>query len=310
MNKTLTVIGPTASGKTHLSVILAKELNAEIIGLDSRQIYKELIIGTAQPTILEQDGIPHHLINILSPLKTVSAGSYSSLIRKTVLEIQSRSKIPLICGGAGLYYRALVNGIFAGSTTDSKIRKRLENEYDNIGPEQMLSKLKKYDPDYANGIHPNNKKRIVRALEILESTGRTPSLNFKSQKQSSVPKLNLYTIYLKWDRSTLKERIATRTRAMLKNGWIEEVREIIKKYPSESLHPLDSIGYREIISYLKGELTLENLEKTITIKTRQFAKRQIQWFKNEKIDIFIDMNNFHTNKIDAILNKIKKKYFN
>jgi len=309
LNKTLTVIGPTASGKTHLSVILAKELNAEIIGLDSRQIYKELIIGTAQPTILEQDGIPHHLINILSPLKTVSAGSYSSLIRKTVLEIQSRSKIPLICGGAGLYYRALVNGIFAGSTTDSKIRKRLENEYDNIGPEQMLSKLKKYDPDYANGIHPNNKKRIVRALEILESTGRTPSLNFKSQKQSSVPKLNLYTIYLKWDRSTLKERIATRTRAMLKNGWIEEVREIIKKYPSESLHPLDSIGYREIISYLKGDLTLENLEKTITIKTRQFAKRQIQWFKNEKIDIFIDMNNFHTNKIDDILNKIKKEIF-
>ena len=309
MNKTLTVIGPTASGKTHLSVILAKELNAEIIGLDSRQIYKELIIGTAQPSILEQDGIPHHLINILSPLKTVSAGSYSSLIRKTVLEIQSRSKIPLICGGAGLYYRALANGIFAGSTTDSKIRKRLENEYDNIGPEQMLSKLKKCDPDYANGIHPNNKKRIVRALEILESTGRTPSLNFKSQKQSSVPKLNLYTIYLKWDRSTLKERIATRTRAMLKNGWIEEVREIIKKYPSESLHPLDSIGYREIISYLKGELTLENLEKTITIKTRQFAKRQIQWFKNEKIDIFIDMNNFHTNKIDAILNKIKKEIF-
>jgi len=309
LNKTLTVIGPTASGKTHLSVILAKELNAEIIGLDSRQIYKELIIGTAQPSILEQDGIPHHLINILSPLKTVSAGSYSSLIRKTVLEIQSRSKIPLICGGAGLYYRALVNGIFAGSTTDSKIRKRLENEYDNIGPEQMLSKLKKYDPDYANGIHPNNKKRIVRALEILESTGRTPSLNFKSQKQSSVPKLNLYTIYLKWDRSTLKERIATRTRAMLKNGWIEEVREIIKKYPSESLHPLDSIGYREIISYLKGELTLENLEKTITIKTRQFAKRQIQWFKNEKIDMFIDMNNFHTNKIDDILNKIKKEIF-
>tara|TARA_B110000467_G_C18322256_1_gene486243 strand:+ start:1506 stop:2435 length:930 start_codon:yes stop_codon:yes gene_type:complete len=309
LNKTLTVIGPTASGKTHLSVILAKELNAEIIGLDSRQIYKELIIGTAQPSILEQDGIPHHLINILSPLKTVSAGSYSSLIRKTVLEIQSRSKIPLICGGAGLYYRALANGIFAGSTTDSKIRKRLENEYDNIGPEQMLSKLKKYDPDYANGIHPNNKKRIVRALEILESTGRTPSLNFKSQKQSSVPKLNLYTIYLKWDRSTLKERIATRTRAMLKNGWIEEVREIIKKYPSESLHPLDSIGYREIISYLKGDLTLENLEKTITIKTRQFAKRQIQWFKNEKIDIFIDMNNFHTNKIDDILNKIKKEIF-
>ena len=173
----------------------------------------------------------------------------------------------------------------------------------------MLSKLKKYDPDYAKLIHPNNKKRIVRALEILESTGKAPSLNFKSQKQTSVPKLNMFTIYLKWDRSTLKDRIANRTRNMLKNGWIEEVKEIIKKYPSEDLHPLDSIGYREIILYLKNELTLEILEKTITIKTRQFAKRQIQWFKNEKIDMFIDMNNFHINKTDDILNIIKKEIF-
>ena len=309
MKKTLTVIGPTASGKTELSVKLAKKLNAEIIGLDSRQIYKDLIIGTAQPSISEQDGIPHHLINTMSPRETVSAGSYSALVKKTILEIKSRSKTPLICGGAGLYYRALANGIFAGSKTDTRIRKKLEDEYDNIGPEKMLSKLKKYDPDYAKLIHPNNKKRIVRALEILESTGKAPSLNFKSQKQTSVPKLNMFTIYLKWDRSTLKDRIANRTRNMLKNGWIEEVREIIKKYPSEDLHPLDSIGYREIILYLKNELTLESLEKTITIKTRQFAKRQIQWFKNEKIDMFIDMNNFHINKTDDILNIIKKKIF-
>ena len=119
----------------------------------------------------------------------------------------------------------------------------------------------------------------------------------------------MFTIYLKWDRSTLKDRIANRTRNMLKNGWIEEVRGIIKKYPSEHLHPLDSIGYREIILYLKNELTLESLEKTITIKTRQFAKRQIQWFKNEKIDMFIDMNNFHINKTDDILNIIKKEIF-
>ena len=221
MKKTLTVIGPTASGKTELSVKLAKKLNAEIIGLDSRQIYKDLIIGTAQPSISEQDGIPHHLINTMSPRETVSAGFYSALVKKTILEIKSRSKTPLICGGAGLYYRALANGIFAGSKTDTRIRKKLEDEYDNIGPEKMLSKLKKYDPDYAKLIHPNNKKRIVRALEILESTGKAPSLNFKSQKQTSVPKLNMFTIYLKWDRPTLKDRIASRTRNMLKKGWIE-----------------------------------------------------------------------------------------
>jgi tRNA dimethylallyltransferase len=307
LNRIITIIGPTASGKTEFSVRLAKKLNAEIIGLDSRQIYKGMIVGTAQPSKSEQRGIPHHLINILPLSETVSAGSYSTLVREAVSKIYSRSKIPLICGGAGLYYRALVNGIFAGSRTDNKIRKRLENEYDKTGPQQMLSKLKKYDPDYAKSIHPNNKKRLVRALEILESTGTSPSKNFKSQKQTVVPKLNLFTIYLNWDRSVLKDRIASRTNNMLNNGWIEEVKKIINKYPNQTLHPLDSIGYREIISYLKGELTLEVLEKTIIIKTRQFAKRQIQWFKNEKINLTIDMDHFDINNIDNILNKIKKE---
>jgi tRNA dimethylallyltransferase len=307
LNRIITIIGPTASGKTEFSVRLAKKLNAEIIGLDSRQIYKGMIVGTAQPSKSEQRGIPHHLINILPLSETVSAGSYSTLVREAVSKIYSRSKIPLICGGAGLYYRALVNGIFAGSRTDNKIRKRLENEYAKTGPQQMLSKLKKYDPDYAKSIHPNNKKRLVRALEILESTGTSPSKNFKFQKQTVVPKLNLFTIYLNWDRSVLKDRIASRTNNMLNNGWIEEVKKIINKYPNQTLHPLDSIGYREIISYLKGELTLEVVEKTIRIKTRQFAKRQIQWFKNEKINLTIDMDHFDINNIDNILNKIKKE---
>lgn len=309
MNKILTIIGPTASGKTEFSVKLAKKLNAEIIGLDSRQIYQGLAIGTAQPSILEQEGIPHHLINVMSPSTTVSAGSYSALVRKAVLEIQLRSKTPLICGGAGLYYRALKNGIFAGSKTDNKIRKKLEDEYNEIGSKRMLSKLKKYDPEYAKSIHPNNKKRLVRALEILESTGIAPSINFRVQKELSVPKLNLYTIYLEWDRSVLKDRIAKRTKVMLKNGWVKEVEKIIKNYPRKHLHPLDSIGYREIISYLKGELTLDLLEEKIIIKTRQFAKRQIQWFKNEKIDLSINMDNFDIININDIVSKIKKDIY-
>ena len=306
MNRILTIIGPTASGKTEFSVRIAKEIDAEIIGLDSRQIYKDLIVGTAQPTKLEQSGIPHHLINILPLSETVSAGSYSTLVKKAVLAINSRYKKPLICGGAGLYYRALAKGIFSGSRTDNDIRKRLEKEYDKKGPQEMLSKLIKYDPDYAQSIHFNNKKRLVRALEILESTGKSPTKNFKDQKQTVNPNLKLYTVYLNWDRLILKDRIAKRTNQMLKKGWIDEVRQIINKYPSQTLHPLDSIGYREIILYLKGELTLELLEKTIIIKTRQFAKRQIQWFKNENIDLTIDMNQFNINNLDEILNKIRK----
>ena len=304
MNKTLTIIGPTSSGKTELSIKLAKEFNGEIIGLDSRQIYQEMSIGTAQPTILEQQDISHHLINILSINETVSAGSYATLVKESIANILSRSKIPIICGGAGLYYRALVNGIFSGSKTDNKTRKKLENEYEKYGPKKMLSKLNKYDPDYAKSIHPNNKKRLVRALEILEFTGMSPTKNFELQKEAKQPELDLFTIYLKWDRSILKERIALRTKKMINNGWIDEVKNIVNKYPNNNLQPLDSIGYREIISYLKGDLDLENLEKTIVIKTRQFAKRQIHWFKNEKIDLQINMDSFDNNNFKDLVNNI------
>ena len=304
MNKTLTIIGPTSSGKTELSVKLAKEFNGEIIGLDSRQIYQEMTIGTAQPTISEQQGISHHLINILPIKETVSAGSYATLVKESIANILSRSKVPIICGGAGLYYRALVNGIFSGSRTDNKTRKNLDNEYEKFGPKKMLSKLYKYDPDYAKSIHPNNKKRLVRALEIIESTGMSPTKNFELQKEAKQPELDLFTIYLKWDRSILKKRIALRTKKMINNGWIDEVINIMSKYPNNNFQPLDSIGYREIISYLKGDIDLISLEKSIVIKTRQFAKRQIHWFKNEKIDLEINMDSFDNNNFEDLVKNI------
>ena len=304
MKKVLAIIGPTASGKTELSVKLAKNLNAEIISLDSRQIYKDMSIGTAQPTEADKNGIRHHLINIKPPTEIVAAGSYSTLVIDAVSDIYSRSKIPIICGGAGLYYRALLNGIFSESKTDQNIRTRLESEYDIKGPKKMLARLFKSDPDYAKVIHPNNKKRLVRALEILESTGVSPSNNFKSQNNNNVPKLNLFTLYLEWDRHVLKQRIAFRTKKMLEDGWVDEVANLIKQYPKQQLHPLDSIGYREIISYLNKELKIEDLEQKIIIKTRQFAKRQIQWFKNEKIDLCLKMD--HEISINDILQKINK----
>ena len=304
MNKTLTIIGPTSSGKTELSVKLAKEFNGEIIGLDSRQIYQEMTIGTAQPTISEQQGISHHLINILPIKETVSAGSYATLVKESIANILSRSKVPIICGGAGLYYRALVNGIFSGSRTDNKTRKNLDNEYEKFGPKKMLSKLYKYDPDYAKSIHPNNKKRLVRALEIIESTGMSPTKNFELQKEAKQPELDLFTIYLKWDRSILKKRIALRTKKMINNGWIDEVINIMSKYPNNNFQPLDSIGYHEIISYLKGDLDLKSLEKSIVIKTRQFAKRQIHWFKNEKIDLEINMDTFNNSNFEDLVKNI------
>ena len=288
-NKILTIIGPTASGKTTIVVQLAKLLDGEVVGLDSRQIYSGMSIGTAQPSLEEQGGIHHHLFGIKPPNQTVAAGTYASLVMDAVKEIKSRGKIPIICGGAGLYYRALVNGIFVGSITDQVIRDRLEKEYDTNGPNVMMDRLKAADPEYAELVHPNNKKRLVRALEIVESTGRSPSDHFESQKELAPPKLDLFSVYLNWDRDVLRERIAKRTKIMLDQGWIDEVKKLLADFPNEHLHPLDSIGYRQIIAYLDGELNKEKLEEEIMIKTRQFAKRQIQWFSKETVDLTVEM---------------------
>lgn len=290
MKKILTIVGPTASGKTAISVELAKRLDGEVVGLDSRQIYSGIPIGTAQPTIAEKGGIPHHLFGLKPPYETVAAGAYASLVMDVVSEIESRGKTPIICGGAGLYFRALVNGIFVGSKTDQAIRDRLEKEYDDVGSEIMMARLKEADPEYASLVHPNNKKRLVRALEIVETTGKTLSHHFKEQKLTEPPKLDLFTVFLDWDRVLLRDRIAKRTKEMLEAGWIDEVKKILDQYPNEHLHPLDSIGYRQIISHLNGELSEAELEEEIVIKTRQFAKRQIQWFRKETVDLIVEMN--------------------
>jgi len=306
MNKTLTIIGPTASGKTAIAVSLAKKLNGEIIGLDSRQIYKGMAIGTAQPTDAERGGITHHLFDFRNPSEDVAAGAYAELVFNAADDIRTRGKEPIICGGAGLYYRAIAKGIFIGSVSDQATREKLEIEYDKNGPDEMMERLREADPEYAEIVHPNNKKRLVRALEIVEATGKPPSHHFEDQKISEPPKLKLFTVYLDWDRSILRERITKRTQDMLEAGWIDEVKSLIKTYPNEHLHPLDSIGYRQIISYLNGELSESELEEEIVIKTRQFAKRQDQWFRKEKVDLNVKMS--HERSMKELTGLIMESY--
>ena len=289
MEKILTIIGPTAGGKTALSVDLAKALSGEIIGLDSRQLYKGMAIGTAQPSPAEQGGIRHHLFHIKLPHEEVTAGEFAKLVFVAVEDIQGRGKRPIICGGAGLYFRAITDGIFEGSVSDLGVRKKLEKEYNEKGPEGMLKRLRELDPEYAEIVHPNNKKRLVRALEIFEATRKPPSQHFQDQKAAKASQLDLFTVFLDWDRSVLEKRIAKRTQEMLKAGWIDEVKSLIKKYPGERLHPLDSIGYQQIISHLNGELSESELEEEIILRTRQFAVRQIKWFRKEKVDLKVEM---------------------
>ena len=289
-NYPLAIIGPTASGKSEVAVALAKKINGEVVGLDSRQIYEGMAIGTAQPTLDEQDGVPHHMIGIKPLNKEIAAGAYAKLVLNLVTDIQSRGKIPVICGGAGLYYRAITKGIFEESVSDLNARKQLEDEYDKNGSTNLMDRLMELDPEYAEIVHPNNKKRLIRALEIYASTGKPPTEHYQNQSKDSQPQLDLFTIYIDWELDELGDRIAKRTTKMLKAGWVNEVRTLMKQYPDEVLHPLDSIGYSQIITYLNDEISEEELETEITLRTRQFAVRQIKWFRKETIDLTIKMS--------------------
>ena len=289
-NYPLAIIGPTASGKSEVAVALAKKINGEVVGMDSRQIYEGMAIGTAQPTLDEQGGVPHHMIGIKPLNEEIAAGAYAKLVLNLVTDIQSRGKIPVICGGAGLYYRAITKGIFEESVSDLNARKQLEDEYDKNGSTNLMDRLMELDPEYAEIVHPNNKKRLIRALEIYALTGKPPTEHYQNQSKDSQPQLDLFTIYMDWELDELGDRIAKRTTKMLKAGWVNEVRTLMKQYPDEVLPPLDSIGYSQIITYLNDEISEEELETEITLRTRQFAVRQIKWFRKETIDLTIKMS--------------------
>ena len=294
MKKILTIIGPTGIGKTTLSIELAKLINGQVVGLDSRQIYKGMSVGTAQPTEFEMGSVKHHLIGFREPWESISAGEYSEMVMISSKNITKSGFNPIISGGAGLYYRALAKGIFDKSATNIDVRSKLENEYDS-NPIIMYEKLKKIDPEYVKIVHINNKKRLVRALEIYQTTGISPSKHFENQKNQKIKpeKLSLFTIYLCLERETHRKRIRSRALEMLDNGWIEETKSLIKmrEKNARALPALNSIGYEQIINFLNREINKETLLETITNKTWQYARKQINWFKNEDIDLIVNVTN-------------------
>jgi len=294
LKKIITIIGPTAIGKTNLSIELAKLINGQIVGLDSRQIYKGMSIGTAQPTELEMGLVKHHLIGFREPWESISAGEYSDMVIEISKNITKSGFSPIISGGAGLYYRALTSGIFDESTSNIDIRLEIEKEYD-LNPILLYEKLKKIDPEYAKIVHINNKKRLVRALEIYKITGVSPSKNFEKQKnqQNKQKKMNLFTIILSLDREIHRARIRSRTLEMINDGWIKETKRLIKIRQKNNidLPALNSIGYEQIVNFLNGEMSKEELIETIINKTWQYARKQVKWFRNEDIDLTIDITN-------------------
>ena len=285
----LTIVGPTAVGKTSMAIEIARQLKGEIISLDSRQIYTGMAIGTAQPTIEEMAVVPHHLVAFRSPDQKITAGEFSELVAAVVEDIRSRGNQPILCGGAGLYYRAIAKGIFSASDSDLEIRARLEEEYATSGPDKLLRRLEQLDPVYAAQVHPNNRKRLIRALEIYEITGQAPSEHFDQQPDKKYP-FNLFTVLLTRTMEDLEWRIKQRTVQMLSNGWINETSRLLKYRRAGSFHAMDSIGYQQIMDYLDQKIDYSEMVDLIVLKTRQYAKRQLTWFRKEPIDLELDLS--------------------
>ncbi len=299
-DKVIVICGPTASGKTSLSIALAKEINGEIVSSDSMQIYKDMDIGTAKPSEEEMQGIKHYLIGIIEPDKRYSVADYKEDAKKAIKEILQKGKVPIIVGGTGLYIDSLIYEIeYPNIEFDSKYRAELEKQAEEQGLEKIYQKAKEIDPEAVNKISCNDKKRILRILEIYHATGKTKTEQEKESRKKEVE--YDYQVYaLKWDREKLYERINARVDIMLENGLVEEVKNIMRKY-DEFPTAMQGLGYKEVVEYLNGDLTKQEMEEKIKRETRRYAKRQMTWFRKNKQTIWLNAEDDTQNNIQIIL---------
>jgi tRNA dimethylallyltransferase len=272
--------GPTASGKTALIVSLAKRHPIEVISLDSRQIHKGLRIGTAQPTAEEQAACRHHLIDFVPPTESYSAARFRADFITAYEDIRARAHIPILVGGAGLYLSAVEKGLFEMPGLDPTTTVQVRAQLAAFPTEEIRAQLRERDPESWTRIHPSDRYRSQRALEICLATGRTMTEQMKAHDQSPDPALVLCfpLVWVTRERAELHARIAARTRAMLAAGWMEETAGLLAAHGSQA-RSLRAIGYREIVSHLQGDLGEKELEPQITAATRQYAKRQETWFR-------------------------------
>jgi len=294
LKKIFSIFGPTGIGKSSLAIELAKKIDGEIIGVDSRQIYNGIPIGTAQPNSSQLKQVTHHLIGFKKLNDRISAGEYIELIDDKIDEITQKNKSPILCGGTGLYFKSLKEGIFEGSHTNEDIRSRLEDEYE-IDKEKLFKTLQKIDPDYSSKVHINNKKRLIRALEVYESTGKPMSENFDFSSKNSRYASDYYFVYLKMHNDLLHPRILKRIKYMIDDGMINEVEKIINR--KINISHIDYIGFKEISSFINKEISINEAIENIFVRTRQYAKRQKKWFNVNNYDISFDLHEISKNDI-------------
>lgn len=285
----LVITGPTATGKTKLAVMAAKAIGGEVVGADSMQIYEHMDIGTAKPTFDEMEGIPHHMIDVCSPFEDYSVSRYVEEAAKCCEDILSRGKTPIITGGTGLYIESLLSGRdFAPMGGGTEVREKLCSEYDELGGEAMLARLAEIDPISGEKLHANDKKRIVRALEVFTLTGKTISQHNEETKEIP-PRYRSCTIVLNFkERERLYDRIDRRVDIMVEMGLVEEVQKLLGMGLSDTSTAMQAIGYKEIVSALKGECTMEEAIDTVKRESRRYAKRQLSWLRRDKSFVWVE----------------------
>lgn len=292
MKKVIVITGPTGVGKTKMSIELAKSLNTEIINGDAYQIYKTMNIGTAKPTLEERSNIPHHLMDFLNPLSSFSICDYQKLVREKISEFHTNNKIPIIVGGSGLYIDSV---LYDYRFTEDARNLEDEKKYDEYSNESLHTLLKNLNPEAAKKIHPNNRKRVLRAIELSESGISNDDRNQKHNKM-----YDFLLIFLNDEREVLYQKINARVDEMVENGLLEEVQSL---YPDKlSYQAQKAIGYQEIFDYLDGNITLEEAINLIKQHTRNYAKRQMTWYRNHKNVnfIMIDKDNLDNTKNEII----------
>ncbi len=303
MNKVITIIGPTAAGKTSLCLELAKYVPIEVISADSRQIYREMDIGTAKVTPVEMKKVPHHLIDIKDPDEGYSAYEFLLDCRKKIEEIRKRKKIPIICGGTIFYIKSLLEGMFLEPKITDEIRNKVRDEIRKKGAVEMHKELKKIDPDSSKRIHPNDKQRITRAIEVYRASGITLTEFWEKGNQNKIP-LDLFSLLI--PKKELRDRIEKRIEKMFANGFIDEVRKLLEKGYKPSLYSFTSIGYEQVSKYiLNGNgISLEETRNEIIKETKRYADRQITFIKGlSQVKIYKSEEELKA----VIIEKIQKK---
>ena len=306
-NNLLIIAGPTAVGKTSISIELAKRLNGEIISTDSMQIYKHMDIGSAKITKEEMQGVVHHLIDFIDPKDEFSVSEFKDLALKTIDDIQRRGKLPILVGGTGLYINSIICTMnFAEGNKNEEYRQeliKLANEKGNI---YIHGLLKDIDIESFNNIHPDNQKRVIRALEVYKETGK-PFSSFKEEESIYKSKFNINYYVLNLDRQKLYNRINDRVDIMIEKGLLDEVKYLKSLGLNSDMQSMKGIGYKEILNYLDNKISLEQAIDDIKQGSRNYAKRQLTWFKKDPRAIFINKDDFKDENeiINMIINNIK-----